>query len=390
MPSTTRRQVLAAVGAGAAGLAGCLSPSTPSNDLGAVDGDWRMVGRDGGHTRRVDAGPAEPGLAWETALDGGRAAGTPSLADGRLYVPVDAVSEAARHRYRLHALGATAGDERWQVPLRSDPNPSPAVVGDYVVVTARRGTETGRVVAFERRGGAEEWLYDVDARLTAPPTVHRGTVYVPDWRGRVHALSAFDGSVHWSRQVGGDGSSRTFAEPVAVRDGTLYLGSLSGETGVVALDAGTGAERWSRSTDVVTGGPVVDGDLVVVRSHGLVVAFDADGTRRWSFNAIESDGRPMAVDEHRVYVPARGDLYAVDRSGEKAWTYESPDGPAGTPTVVGDDVFVRGEDRLVALSRTNGEERWTASPAGTGTAVVVPGGVFLTGGGGRVIALGDG
>jgi len=216
-----------------------------------------MVGRNAGHTRRVAAGPTNPETVWTSELDQVRGAGTPAVSNGQLYVPVDAISDTARHRYRIHALSAATGDERWQVPLRSEPNAPPAVSGDHIVVTAQRALEQGRIVCFQTRYGNEDWLVDIDAKLTAAPTIASGIVYVPDWRGRVHALSISDGSVRWSQHVDADSGGRTFTEPAAVLDETLYLGAQSGKTGVVALDATTGDTVEKKSTQAVTGGPVV-------------------------------------------------------------------------------------------------------------------------------------
>jgi outer membrane protein assembly factor BamB len=349
-----------------------------------------MAGRDQGHSRRVADGPADPETVWLTRLDGARATGTPAVVDDRLYVPVDAVSDQSRYRHRVHALAAATGEERWQAPLRSSPNAPPAVRGDHVVVTARRSPQRGRIVCFHGRYGEEDWLFDVDARLTAPPTIDAGVAYVPDWAGRVHALSVSDGSGRWSRRVGDDGHAPTFSEPVAVHDGVLYVGSRAGTTGVTALDADTGEERWHRSTAAVMAGPVVHGDRVVVRTRQLVVAFDADGTRRWSFNLRDQGVDTMAVDDRHVYVPTRDRLHAIDRRGETAWTHEPADGRVGRPTVVGDSVVVRGRDSLVGLSRDTGEERWAVSADGVGRAVVTSTAMFLSGHSGRLLALGDG
>ncbi|WP_440992251.1 outer membrane protein assembly factor BamB family protein [Haloarchaeobius baliensis] len=390
MPSPSRRRFLATLGAASVALSGCLSDeSPPSGDLGSVDGSWSMDGRDAGHTRRVDDGPTDPETVWLTALDGARATGTPAVVRGDLYVPADAVSDRSRYRHRIHALSTATGEERWQVPLRSAPNGPPAVRGDHVVVTAQRAPERGRIVCFHGRYGDEDWLHDVDARLTAAPTIDGGVAYVPDWDGRVHALSVFDGSVRWSRRIGPADHSRTFAEPVAVHDGVLYVGSLSEMPGVVALDADTGEELWHERTAPVTAGPVVHDGRVVVQTRELVVAFDLDGTRRWSFNLVDPGVRTMAVDDRHVYVPARYRLHAVDRRGEAAWTYEPSDERAGTPTVVGDSVVVRGRDSLVGLSRDTGEERWTRSLDGVGRAVVTPTAMFVSGYRGRVLGLGD-
>lgn len=395
MPSHSRRRFLAAVGAASATLSGCLfgGESPPSGDLGRVDGAWSMVGQGPGQARRVDAGPTDPETVWLTELDGARATGTPAVVRGDLYVPVDAVSDDSHFRHRIHTLTAETGEERWQVPLRAAPNSPPAVRGDHVVVTARRSVERGRILCFDSRYGAEDWLYDVGARLTAPPTVADGTAYVPDWDGRVHALSVSDGGVRWSRRVGDGDHAPTFSEPVAVRDGVLYVGSRAGTTGLTALDADTGEERWHRSTAAVMAGPVVHGGRVVARTRHAVLAFDLDGTRRWSFDVADGDVLPMAVDDQHVYVPTTDRLSprlsAIDRRGETAWTYEPSERRVGTPTVAGDSVVVRGRDSLVGVSRDAGEERWTATPEGVGAAVVTPGATFLSGDGGRLLALGD-
>lgn len=388
MPSTTRRRVLATVAAGI-GLAGCLSGDSRPGDVGPVEGEWPVYGGDPGHGRVADGGPADPDRVWTAGPDGARSVGTPSVADGRVYAPADSVSDRARNDYRLHALSASTGEERWRVPLRAAPNPSPATNGDRTVVSAQRSTERGRVVAVREPYGDEEWLYDVDARVTAPPTVDGTTVYVPDWRGRVHALSLLDGSVRWSREVDADGEGRTFAGPAAVHDDAVYLGSTSGRTGVVAVDAETGDERWSRSTDVVTAGPVVDDSLVVVRAYGYVAAFDPDGSRRWTFGVPGDGWGAVALDDRRVYVPAPDALYAIDRGGDLAWRYD-PGARVGPPTVAGDDVLVRVDGEVRALSRSNGERRWSADGDANGGVVATPDALFVARSGGRVSALGDG
>ncbi|WP_239685597.1 PQQ-binding-like beta-propeller repeat protein [Halolamina pelagica] len=169
-----------------------------------------MDGRDAGHTRRVDDGPTEPATAWRTEFDDVRGVGTPSLADGELYVPADAVTETARSRYRLYALSARDGGVRWQVPLRVEPNGAPAVSADRIVVGAKRSVKGGRLVCFHPRYGEEQWLYDVGSRLTAPPTVAEGVVYVGDWSGRVHAIGTLAGTVRWTRRIdAGEGGDRS-------------------------------------------------------------------------------------------------------------------------------------------------------------------------------------
>ena len=366
---------MAALGASVT-LPGCLSlPSVNENELGPILGDWSMDGGGPGHARYAETGPVDPETVWEREFDSVRAVGTPSLGNDRLYAPADAVTEQSRSRYRLYALETGAGEVRWHVPMRAEPNGSPAVEWNRIVVSAKRSLERGRLLGFEPKYGGESWLYDVDARLTAPPTVDDGYVYVGDWSGTVHVLDVRSGEPRWRRRIDADDGGRTFTGAGAVHDGTLFLGSQSGNTGLVALYAGTGNERWRASTGPVTVGPVANGDLVLVGSHGLATAFGLDGTRRWSFNVPAESGRPMAVDEKRVYVPGRETLYAVSRDGEEAWR---ADDVSGTPTVAGDAVIVREEGSLRGFDAADGTERWSVSVDGVGEAVVDPRAVFLS------------
>lgn len=348
-----------------------------------------MDGRGPGRTRAVESAPSDPEQIWRTEFDDVRGVWSASLFDGRLYVYADAVTLTAPGRHRLYALDAATGTVEWQVPLRISPNSAPAVSPKRVVVAGNRSLKRGRLVCFHPEGG-EQWLYDIDARLTAPPTVSNGVAFVGDYAGRVHALGALDGEVRWSRRIDADDGGREFSEPVAVHDGTLYLGSQAGNTGIVALDAETGEERWRADTGRVTSGtPVVTDDLVVVRNYGLVTAFDTSGEKRWSFNVGQDTAYPLAVGDEHVYVPAGERLFAIDRDGKEAWRHEAPEGTVSTPTVAGESVlFQNGTDGgVTAFATDDGEKRW-AIDANDSNPVVTPGAVFLSGGD-RVVALAE-
>lgn len=349
-----------------------------------------MAGGSAARTRRRPDGPTDPEAVWTTTPDAARAAGSPAVKGNRVFVPIDAVSEVARHRYRVHALSAATGEEHWRVPLRSEPNGPPAAGDSQVAVTARPALDRGRIVAFDTDSGDETWLADVDARLTATPTLgNGGIVYLPDWSGRVHAFRLSTGDEQWARTVGDGDADRVFARPAAVAGGTVYLGSQSGETGVVALNAATGEEQWTASTPAVTAGPVAHDNGVVVQCHQLLVALAPDGTRRWSSNVPDETAGPLAADDRHVYVPGRNAVYAVDWRGAKAWAFDPEDDRAGTPTVAGDEVLVRGAGALTALDAASGEQQWTAATdGGPGRAAVTSDAVFLAAGG-DVAVLGE-
>ncbi|MEF8773493.1 MAG: twin-arginine translocation signal domain-containing protein [Halobacteriales archaeon] len=62
MSPHTRRRFLAAAATAGVSLASCLDAEAPSGELERIGGSWPMIGHDGGHTRRVDGGPARPGM----------------------------------------------------------------------------------------------------------------------------------------------------------------------------------------------------------------------------------------------------------------------------------------------------------------------------------------
>lgn len=232
--------------------------------------------------------------------------------------------------------------------------------------------------------------HDIDARVSAPPTVAAGTVYVPNRAGVVHAVDAASGTVAWRRRLGADGRSPILGTPVAVAGKTAYVGSLGDPTGVLALDAGSGEPRWTAETGRVAAGPAVVGGRVVVRGAGRVTALDRTGERRWSVRVPDGRGRAVALDDRRTYVPTYGGVVAVDRDGETAWRTTLGDGRAGPPVVAADTVLVRGRGRLTALARATGDERWTVAVAGSGRPVVTPTAVLTPADEGRLVALADG
>jgi outer membrane protein assembly factor BamB len=120
------------------------------------------------------------------------------------------------------------------------------------------------------------------------PAIADGRVYAAAV-GSVHAYDLLTGAEQWSyepaevedkpriRLSGGHGAG----------DGLVVVGGLDGE--VIALDAATGAEKWTAKVgNEVIAAPVVGGGMVFVRSNdGRVTAFDAaSGERRWFWSRV--------------------------------------------------------------------------------------------------------
>lgn len=162
--------------------------------------------------------------------------------------------------------------------------------------------------------------------LALTPAVGGGRVYVADVRGRVAALGAADGRVHWERQLG-----LPFSGGPDLTGDLLALGATSGE--VVLLAARDGAERWrTRLAGEVLSVPRIIDDLVVVHTtdnsiYGLALA---DGSERWRLTHT-----PPVLTLHGSASPvAAGDGILVGISGGRLFYLEPEQGAPLWETII--------------------------------------------------------
>lgn len=349
-----RRTFCRLVGAlGSAGLggalAGCLTRAGPGGP--AVDGppsapgDWPTFGADQGHTgfSPGGAGPASGTVSWSAIGDAPTVLCSPTVKDGTVYV--GSAADA------LHAFDAATGEPAWEFSTTSYVPTAPTVVDDRV--------------------------------------------YAADADGVVYAVTT-DGEEAWRHRTGQNLHSRA----VAVRDGTVFVGTagnmpavVSGDTDkskagrVVALDADTGTERWSfRGPEDWFSGPAVGGNAVYVGNHtGEVFALDADtGEERWSWTPDGERAEHAAVlapptyADGTVYVSlhAAGWVVALDAtSGDVRWRADlDAENVKSSPAVADDRVYVGAHRfRAVPLGGPAAPTETTATPTPTGTPTPEPG-----------------
>jgi len=167
----------------------------------------------------------------------------------------------------------------------------------------------------------------------------------------------------WVRHLAGERLG-TAMEPI-VAEGRVFVATHSGS--VCALDAETGAARWSFAAHgPFLHSPTVAGDLVVAGStDGCLYALDAaSGKQRWSCDAGYGgfSASPTAADD-LVFIGTRsGDLLAVELgSGKLAWRQGLKAPIRQTAAVAGDRVFVTAEDlRVRCFDARSGTVHWTS------------------------------
>lgn len=240
----------------------------------------------------------------------------PLLADVPLYR-----GDAAAHA--IHPGPGPTGKPAlaWQVNLGKT-DIVPILVGGLLIV----GTRDGRLVALDAHSGDERWMFTAHAPIQDSLAAAAGLVYASDGSA-LYAVEASTGAERWSTPVPRAGSR------LIVVDGIAYVGT---QSGVLGLDAATGGVvwRWNGPNDVTAqAGPVVDGVGYFAAGNGRLYAVDMiDGTERWHIQTISLDIASAEVVGDTVYLGTNqgeavepvGQIYAVDRaSGRVRWVFRT-------------------------------------------------------------------
>jgi polyvinyl alcohol dehydrogenase (cytochrome) len=240
---------------------------------------------------------------------------------------------------------------------------------------------------------APKWTLTTAGAVSAIPAVDHGTVYVPDYGGKLWAVAARTGQVLWSRavsdytSVAGDVSRTTPAvsgDELILGDGWI-LNSTLGGAHVFAVNRHSGRLLWSTQVDtdptsVITGAPVVYRGVAYVgisskeegvaspTFRGAIIAIDVkSGKLLWKTYTVPSNngnsdsnqpgyysGNPV-WNSSPVIDPARGLLFVGTGNN-----YSVPDGVCTSPTQTGctpsaPDNYV---DSILALKLRNGTIAW--------------------------------
>lgn len=303
-----------------------------------------------------------------------------------------------RNRWRAAAVIAAA------VVVMLPPGATAAPATNAVPVqrdwpSAGQNNHNTRNAATEHRIGtdnvgrlAPKWSFTTAGDVSATPTVVDGTVYAPDWGGKLWAIDADTGAERWSHGItdyNGIPGDVSRTSPAYWRD-TLYIGTGALTTpeargaSLIAVDARTGEKRWQTPVDnhpaaVVTGAPTVQDGVVYVgvsskdsilpgtpTFRGSVVAIDArTGRQLWQTRTVPEGytgaavwGSQPVVDRKRgmVYV-GTGQNYTVPPG-----VCESPKQTGCTPPAP-EDHF----DSILGLDLRTGAIRW-ATPTLTADA----------------------
>lgn len=234
-------------------------------------------------------------------------------------------------------------------------------------------------------------------RITADPVVAGGRVFTLDAQSVVTATST-SGATLWqvdlrpARDQEGDATGGG----LVVSGDTVYVSIGYGV--LAALDAATGAARWTQQLDASgSGTPSVAGDLVYLTAGdnaGWAVN-RRDGTVAWQIGASEDTNNilgapaPAITDDLAIFAFGSGEVQAVFRlGGLSRWdasvlgkrpgrAFSNVSDVTAAPVVSGGNVYLGNQSgRIVALDAASGARIWSAGEGATGPVWPVGGSLF--------------
>ncbi|VAW17924.1 hypothetical protein MNBD_ALPHA09-400 [hydrothermal vent metagenome] len=248
-----------------------------------------------------------------------------------------------------------------------------------------------------------------DGKLTAPPIVVAGRVYVLDAGAAVSAHSAASGKRIWRVNLTpeGENSEEGYGGGLAADFGRIVVATGFGE--VYGLDPSNGAKLWQRKFGLpIRSAPTAsNGRVYIVTVNNEVHALDIEtGEVVWDFRRYSESAGVLAntspaVAGNTVVVPYKsGELLAFDAStGKPKWgdaltrtgrfsSVGAINDIAGRPAISGGAVYaVSHSGRLAAIDLKSGRRLWAKNVASTQTPWVAGNTVFVVSTGAEVVAL---
>ena len=315
-----------------------------------------------------------------------------ALTSGTMKPMAEGLSQAELDAIALHVTGAAPGPD--PAPALTDPDlaaacetsPPPVATGpawngwsptlDNARFVAEPGIATADVAKLKVK-----WAFAFAGGVGSQPTVVGGRVYLGTGAGKVYALDAESGCIHWRAEIKGGIRAALSLGALDRPSGAggklaVFAGDRSG--GMHAFDAATGEQLWSVKLEsnpfaTVTGSPALyEGRLYVPMSsteeispfvpgyqcckfRGQVIALDAaTGTEIWRTYTV--------ADEPKVFRTAEDGTPIFGPAGAAVWSAPTIDPRRGLLYVATGDSYTDapniGADAVIAMDLLTGKIAW--------------------------------
>ena len=340
----------------------------------SFNGTWSTFRGGKNRTGHVDTlpGPTHGTLAWVFRDEEAMAvdfSSSPAIVGNRLYI-------GSSHGSIFSLGGATycIDTESKKVIWRhNSPTPifsPPAVAGGRVYIGEGYHQDSNcHLRCFDANTGDLIWSFQTASHVESTPFISQGKLYFTAGADGVYCIDALEGQEIWHYEgVHADMS------PV-VHNGKVYFGAGYGDYQIIAVDAETGAETWSRQMPYpVWGSPSVNENLVFFglgRGNfsdsapvpaGKVVALNAEtGDIVWEYEAEDAVLTAIAVQNDYIVFGSRdGYVYCLQAAdGKLSWQTDLGGPVVSSPAVTSEFVYAASKNGYIyALSAGNGEMEW--------------------------------
>jgi outer membrane protein assembly factor BamB/predicted phosphodiesterase len=241
----------------------------------------------------------------------------------------------------------------------------------YLGVGDDSGAQRSGVYALDALTRQVRWHYPTAAKVAHAQCLVGDLVLATSNDGIVHAIDAATGARRWSYSLGSPMDCWLYTSPV-VADGRVFCGTADHFT---ALELATGTPLWRMPSASAGHWPTYsspaysDGKVVCAFPGPGVFTCDAKtGARGWqaekSIAIASNSAATTAISGKTVYTRTGSALFALDfDTGVERWHYNNKGGapsPVVTETGV---VLAMGNGTVVKLDTATGKEVWSYSAA---------------------------
>ena len=223
--------------------------------------------------------------------------------------------------------------------------------------------------------GILRWSQDLGPSTRSAPLAAAGLVYAGG-HFKVMALDADTGAIRWSVDTPG---------PV---DHALTIANIAGADAAIANPASTGATPANIAGDGTAGHSNAAGNLVYLgqTDHRMLALNGATGAVVWQFKAHLPIAAAALVDGGIAYITSAGNIiYALDaRTGEQLWRHKIRGNVKTTPALRDGRLYAADDEgNLYFIDADNGRRRFRFITAGSasGPPVAADGAVYFPSGG---------
>ena len=325
-------------------------------------------------TGHVDSlpGPTHGTLAWVFRDEEAMAvdfSSSPAVVGNRLYI-------GSSHGSLFSVRGATYcidTESRKVIWRHNSPTPifsPPAVAGGRVYIGEGYHQDSNcHLRCLDAKTGELIWSFKTASHVESTPFISQGKLYFTAGADGVYCIDALEGQQIWHYE-----GIHADMSPVA-HNGTVYFGAGYGDYQIIAVDAETGREIWTRQMPYpVWGSPSVNENLVFFGlgrgtfsdsgpiPAGKVVALNTEtGNIVWEHEAEDAVLTAIAVQNGYVFFGSRdGYVYCLQAAdGQLNWQTDLGGPVVSSPAVTPEVVYGAAKNGYIyALSADTGEMQW--------------------------------